>query len=172
MPAVGGRWLVEGGDLPRIDAARPIPEVWDNGEMTAPFGRSSSGSDKAGRESASGSGDSAGDSWILSMLCLLSPLAESSLSLAAGRIESLFEGPRDIDGDVWPDGLAEPFMVPAIEVCSALEGGPMEVRFVGGSTDFRTVVGAVVVPRVDLPEEVNELSCLVGDLVGDLDRSA
>lgn len=63
-------------------------------------------------------------------------------------------------------------MVPAIEGRGALGGGPIEVRFEGGSMDFRAVVGAVVVPGVDLPEEVDEPGCLVGDLSGDLDRSA
>lgn len=38
--------------------------------------------------------------------------------------------------------------------------------------DFRAVFGAVVVPGIDLPEEVDEPSCLVGDLLGDLDQSA
>lgn len=33
--------------------------------------------------------------------------------------------------------------------------------------DFRTVVGTVVIPGVDLPEEVEEPICLVGDLFGD-----
>ncbi len=46
--------------------------------------------------------------------------------------------------------------------------GPIEGRFVGESIDFRAVVGAVLVPRVDLPDTVDEPSCLVGDLVGDL----
>ena len=63
-------------------------------------------------------------------------------------------------------------MVPAIEGRGALGGGPIEGRFVGGSMDFRAVVAAVVVPGIDLPEEVDELSCLVGDLLGDLDQSA
>lgn len=166
MPAVGGRWL-EGGDLPRLDAGRLIPEIWDNGEVTASFDRSSRDSDTGGGESASGSGDSASDSWILSMLFWLSPLTESGLSPA-----TLFEGPRDKDEDVWVDGLTEPFIVPAIEGRGALGGGPIEVRFVGGSMDFRAVVGAVVVPGVDLPEELDEPSCLVGDLFGDLDQSA
>ena len=105
------------------------------------------------------------------MLCWLSPLAESGVSLAPGRIESLFEGPRDKDEDVWMVGLDEPFMVPAIEGRGALCGGPIEVRFVGGSMDFRAVVGAAVVPGVDLPEELDEPGCLVGDLFGDLDQS-
>lgn len=38
--------------------------------------------------------------------------------------------------------------------------------------NFRAVFGAVVVPGIDLPEEVDEPSCLVGDLLGDLDQSA
>lgn len=38
--------------------------------------------------------------------------------------------------------------------------------------DFRAVVGAFVIPGVDLPEEVDEPSCLVGDFSGDLGRSA
>lgn len=57
-------------------------------------------------------------------------------------------------------------MVPAIEGRGALGGGPIEVRFVGGSMDFRAVVGAVVGSRVI------EVSCLVGDLFGDLNQSA
>ena len=172
MPALGGRGFVEGGDLPRLDAGRLIPEAWDKGEMTAPFDRSSRDSDTGCGESAFGSGDSVGDSWILSILCWLSPLTELSPSLRAGRIESLFAGPRDEDEDVWLDGLAEPFMVSAIEGRGALGGGPIGVRFVGGSIDFRSLVGAVVVPGADLPEEVDEPSCLVGDLFGDLDQLA
>ena len=70
------------------------------------------------------------------------------------------------------DGLVEPFMVPAIEGRGALGGGPIEVRFVGGSMDFRAVVEAAVVTEVDLPKELDEPSCLVGDLFGDLDQSA
>ena len=101
------------------------------------------------------------------MLCWLSPLTDSGLSLAPGRIGTLFEGPRDKDVDVWVDGLNEPFMVPAIEGRGAIGGGPIEVRFVGGSMDLRAVVRAVVVPGVDLPEELDEPSCLVGDLFGD-----
>lgn len=62
--------------------------------------------------------------------------------------------------------------MPAIEGRGALGGRPIEVRFVGGSIDFRAVVGAVVVPGADLPEDVDEPSCLVGDLFGDLDQSA
>lgn len=62
-------------------------------------------------------------------------------------------------------------MVPAIEDRGALGGGPITFLFVGGSMDFRAVAGAVVVPDVDLPEEVDEPACLVGDLFGDLDQS-
>ena len=137
--------------------------------MTAPLDRSFGDSDNGGGDRASGSEDSAGDSWMLSMLCWLSPLTEPSLSLAVGRIESLSKGPRDTDEDVWLEGLVEPFMVPAMEGRGALGGGPIEVRFVGGSMDFRAVVGAVVVPGVDLPEKVVEPGCLVGDLSGDLE---
>lgn len=62
-------------------------------------------------------------------------------------------------------------MVLTIEGRGTLGGRPIEVRFVGGSMDFRAAVGAVVVPAVDLPE-MDEPSCLVGDLFGDLDQSA
>ena len=61
-------------------------------------------------------------------------------------------------------------MVLDMEGREALGGGPIDVRFVGGSMDFRAVFGAVV-PDVDLPEMVDGPSCLVGDLVGDLDQS-
>ena len=54
----------------------------------------------------------------------------------------------------------------------ALGGGPIEVRLVGGSVDFRAVVGVVVVPGVDLLEILDEAGCLVGDLFGDLSKSA
>ena len=171
MPAVGGRWLVKGGDLPQLEAGRLRPEAWDDGEMTASFDRSSRDSDTGGGESASKSGDSAGDSWILSMLCWLSPLTEPSPSLAAGRIESLLEGPRDKDEDIWPDGLTEPFIVPTIGGRDTLGAGSIEARFVGGSIDFRAVVGGVVFPELDLLEEVDETSCLVGDFFGDLNQS-
>ena len=59
-------------------------------------------------------------------------------------------------------------MVLAIEGRDALGAGPIEARFVGESIDFRAVVGAVVFPEIDLLEEVDETSCLVGDLFGDL----
>ena len=120
-----------------------------------------------GGGSASGSGDSAGVSWILVILFWLSSLTEVGLSSAAGRIEGLFESLRDNDEDAWEDDFAEPFIVPAIEGRGALGGGPIEVRFVGGSIDLRVVFGAVLVPGVDLLERVDELSCLVGDLFGD-----
>ena len=58
-------------------------------------------------------------------------------------------------------------MVPAIEGREALSGGTMEVRFVGGSIDFRDVVGAALVPGVAPLERVDEPICLVGDLCGD-----
>lgn len=106
------------------------------------------------------------------MLCWLSPLTELRPSCVAGGIGSLSKGPRDNDEDVWLAGLAEPFIVPAMEVRGALGGSPIEVRFVGGSIDFRAVVGPVVTPILDLAESVDGPSCLVGDLFGDLDLSA
>ena len=105
------------------------------------------------------------------MLCWLSILTELGLSLVAGRSEGLFEGPRDNE-DVWSEGFAKPFMVPAIEGREVLGGGTIEVRLVGGSIDFRDVVGAALVPGVDLPERVDEPICFVGDLFGDLFRLA
>ena len=63
-------------------------------------------------------------------------------------------------------------MVPVIEGRETLSGGPIEVRFVGESIDFRDVAGAVLVPRVDLLERVDEPDSLVGDLFGDLNWSA
>ena len=62
-------------------------------------------------------------------------------------------------------------MVLAIEGREALGVGPIEVRFAGGSIEFRAVVGVVVVPDEGLPDMVDEPSCLVGDLFGDLDQS-
>ena len=62
-------------------------------------------------------------------------------------------------------------MVLTIEGRETLGVGPIEVRFAGGSMDFRAVVGVVVVPDVGLPEMVDEPSCLVGDLFGDLEQS-
>lgn len=60
-------------------------------------------------------------------------------------------------------------MVPAIEGRGAFGGGPIDVRLIGGSIDFWPAAGAVLFPGVDLLERVDELSCLVGDLFGDLD---
>lgn len=77
------------------------------------------------------------------------------------------EGPPDKDEEVWLEGLAVPFIVPAIDGRDALRGGPMDMRFEGGSMDFRTVVRGIVGPGVALPDEVFEPSCLVGDLIGD-----
>lgn len=54
----------------------------------------------------------------------------------------------------------------------ALGGGPIDVRLIGGSIDFRAVVGAFMVPGVDLLEMLDEASCLVGDLFGDFSKSA
>ena len=62
--------------------------------------------------------------------------------------------------------------MPAIEGREVLGGGPIEVRFVGGSIDFRDEFKAVPIPGVDLPARVEEAICLVGDLFGDLDRLA
>ena len=100
------------------------------------------------------------------MLCWLSPLTELSRSCAAGRTEGLLEGPRDSE-DAWVEGFAEPFMVYAIEGREALGGGTIEVRFVGGSMDFRDVVAAALVPGVDPLERVDDPICLVGDFCGD-----
>ncbi len=61
--------------------------------------------------------------------------------------------------------------MPAIECRGVLCVGPIEGRFVGESMDFRAVVGAVLVPGVELSEIVDEPSCLVGDLVGDFGQS-
>lgn len=59
----------------------------------------------------------------------------------------------------------------AIEGRDALGAGPIDARFVGEMIDFRAVVGAVVFPEIDLLEELDETSCLVGDLFGDLNQS-
>ena len=69
---------------------------------------------------------------------------------------------------VWLGGLAEPFIVPAMDGRDALAGGPVNVRlgFEGGSMDFRVVVDGVPA-LVELPDEADEPSCLVGDLIGD-----
>ena len=58
-------------------------------------------------------------------------------------------------------------MVPAIEGREAFGGGTIEVRFVGGSIDFRDVVEAALVAGVGAPEKVDEPICLVGDFCGD-----
>lgn len=104
---------------------------------------------------------------MLFILFWLSPLTEVGVSCAAGRIEGLVESLRDNDEDVWVEGFAEPFMVPAIEGRGALGGGPIEVRLVGESIDLRVIFGAVLVPGVDWLERVDELCCFVGDLFGD-----
>ena len=100
------------------------------------------------------------------MLCWLSPLTELSRSCVAGRTEGLLEGPRDSE-DVWVESFADPFMVAAIEGREAFGGETIDVRFVGGSIDFRDVVGAALVAGVDPLERVDELICLVGDFWGD-----
>lgn len=58
-------------------------------------------------------------------------------------------------------------MVAAIEDREAFGGGAIEVRFVGGSIDFRDVVGAALVAGADPLERVDEPVCLVGDFWGD-----
>ena len=135
--------------------------------MTAPFDGSSCDSDGGRGDRASGSGESAGDSWILSILGWLSPLTEPTFSFVAPRVESLSEGALDNDEDVWLDGLVEPFIVPAIDCREPLGGGPIEVLFVGRSKEFRAVSGAVVFARVELLGRVDGRGCFVGDLVGD-----
>ena len=71
------------------------------------------------------------------------------------------------------DDLADPFIVPLIEGREVLGGGAIEVRgpFNGGTVDFLLAPAGVLV-LVELPEEVVELSCFVGDLLGDWQASA
>ena len=59
-----------------------------------------------------------------------------------------------------------------MESREAFGGGTIEVRFVGGSIDFRDVVGAALVAGVDPLERVDEPICLVGDFWGDWDQLA
>ena len=59
--------------------------------------------------------------------------------------------------------------MPAMEGRGALSGGAIEVRLIGGSIDFRAAAGAELFPGVGLLGRVDEPSCLVGDLFGDLD---
>ena len=58
-------------------------------------------------------------------------------------------------------------MVAAIEGREDFGEGAIEVRFVGGSIDFRDVVGAALVAGADPLERVDEPVCLVGDFWGD-----
>ena len=52
------------------------------------------------------------------------------------------------------------------------DGGPIEVRLVleGGSIDFRGAEVEGVPVRLEVAEEAEETSCLVGDLLGDCHR--
>ena len=119
-----------------------------------------------------------GDCWPLLALTWLSPLVDSIRSLAPGRSESRPAGPRDNDDDLlaW---FPDPFIVPAIDGRGAFEaeedkdGGPIEVRLVfeGGSIDFRAVLDGVPVLE-EVPDEAVDPSCFVGDLLGDLKKSA
>ena len=56
----------------------------------------------------------------------------------------------------------------AIEGREVRAGGPMELRlvFAGGIMDFRPDADGVPA-LVELPDEADEPSCLVGDLLGD-----
>lgn len=117
---------------------------------------------------------SAGERCPLLALTWLSPLAELIFFLSPGRIESLFVGARDETVDVCPGALAEPFMVPTIDwrddlgLAESTEGGPIEERFARlVAADSFCVAEVVVFGGVAFPDEAVELSCLVGDLLGD-----
>ena len=69
----------------------------------------------------------------------------------------------------WLDeSFADPFIVPAREGRGARGGGAIDVRapLAGGKIDFLEDPKGVFV-LVELPEEAVELSCFVGDLLGD-----
>lgn len=72
-----------------------------------------------------------------------------------------------------PEGLAEPFIVPAIEGREGRDDGAIDGRgpFVGGNMDFPVAPDGVLV-LVELPEETLEPSSFVGDLLGDYSLSA
>lgn len=71
------------------------------------------------------------------------------------------------------EGLAEPFIVAAMEGRECRVGGAMDGRelFEGGSIDFLAAPEGVFI-LVELPEETVEPSCFVGDLLGDYAQSA
>lgn len=79
------------------------------------------------------------------------------------------EGPRDREeAGVWLDGLTEPFIALAMDGRDTFAGGPIDVRLglEGVSIDFR-VVEEGVPALVELFDEADDPSCLVGDLLGD-----
>lgn len=94
--------------------------------------------------------------------------------LASGRIDSLFVGARDEAVDICPGTLAAPFEVPTIDwrddlgLAESAEGGPIEGRLARlVAADRFCVAEVVVLGDVAFLDEDIELSCLVGDLLGD-----
>ncbi len=85
----------------------------------------------------------------------------------------MFKPGHDKVEEVLLEGLAEPLIVPPMEGREGLGGGAMDVwgPFEGGSMNFLAVPDGVLV-LVELPEEVVEPSCFVGDLLGDCEPSA
>ena len=113
-----------------------------------------------------------GDSCPLLALALLSPLVEPMVSLAPGRIDRRLAGPLDID-EPWLEGLAEPFMVPAIDgrgtfllVVDGGGGGAIDMRLpdVGGTIDLR-VEGVFIREGVEEAGEAMGSGRFVGDLL-------
>ena len=100
-------------------------------------------------------------------------LAEASLLERPGCNASRFVGLRDIE-EAWLGGLVVPFNRPASEgrgalLAEAMDDVPIDGRLVllGGTIDFRGPGPEGVPVRLAATDVAVELSCLVGDLLGD-----
>ena len=80
-------------------------------------------------------------------------------------------GPREPRAELLLEGRTAPFIVPTIEgrdaLLEAIEGGAMEALLgLPVTAEDLAVAEEVLMPKV-FTEELRELSCLVGDLLGD-----
>ena len=80
-------------------------------------------------------------------------------------------GPREPGAELLLEGRAAPFIVPAIEgrdvLLEDLAGGAMDILLdLPATAEDLAVAEEMLMPEV-FTEELRELSCLVGDLLGD-----
>lgn len=97
---------------------------------------------------------------------------EPNLDFGPGRMDIRFDDARE-EAEVILVGLANPFMGPVVdcldkrglEACA--DGGPIEGRYTRGPVAEAFCTVEETLGGVELPDDVVEPRCLIGDFVGD-----